>query len=198
MARKGTPRATYDDLLALPDHVVGEIIDGDLIVSPRPAPAHAHAGSLIGADLIAPFHRKTGGPSGPGGWWILDEPELHLHADVMVPDLGGWRRERMPRLPRTPAFELAPDWVCEIASPSTARLDRARKLPVYAREGVAHLWLVDPLVRTLEVFRLEQGRWVLLAVHGASADPVRAEPFDAVELDLGRWWPDLEEEATTR
>ncbi|MCC6999890.1 MAG: Uma2 family endonuclease [Deltaproteobacteria bacterium] len=186
----GPKRATYQDLLALPDNVVGEIVAGELVVSPRPAPAHATATSALGADLNQAFHRKPGGPKGPGGWWILDEPELHFHGDVLVPDLAGWRRERMAALPSTAAFELPPDWVCEVISPSSVRHDRMRKLPVYAREQVAWTWLVDPIARTLEVFRLDAaGHWVLLQVFGEdSGESVRVQPFEAIELDLARWW----------
>ncbi len=143
--------------------------------------------SAIGGQLWDPFDRPPGGPGGPGGWWILFEPELHFGNDVLVPDLAGWRRERMSRLPSTVAFELAPDWVCEVISPSTAPLDRGKKMDAYGRAGVGFLWLVDPLARTLEVFRLENGRWTRLAAHTGAAC-VRAEPFDALELDLGRWW----------
>jgi len=178
--------ATYEDLLKLPDNVVGEIIGGDLIASPRPASPHAHAASVLGMDL-GPFHRDKGGPGGPGGWWILDEPELHLHGEVLVPDLAGWRRERMPQFPDTPAFTLAPDWACEVVSPGTERLDRAKKMPVYARESIRHLWLVNPAARTLEVYRLAEGRWLLLATHEGAAR-VRAEPFQEVELDLAPLW----------
>ncbi len=190
----GPKRATYQDLLALPDNVVGEIINGELVVSPRPAPPHAFASSAMGADLNQAFHRKPGGPGGPGGWWILDEPELHLHGDVLVPDLAGWRRERMTTAPSTSAFELPPDWVCEIISPSSVRHDRMRKLPIYAREQVAWTWLVDPLARTLEVYQLDAaGRWVLLQVFGEdSGESVRVQPFEAIELDLGRWWEGIQ------
>jgi Uma2 family endonuclease len=118
---------------------------------------------------------------------VLDEPELHLHEDVLVPDLAGWRRERMRRPPRTAAFTLAPDWVCEVLSLSTRVLDRAVKLPLYAREGVRHVWLVDPEARTLEVFRLEGEHYSLLATHAGPAR-VRAEPFDAIELELAFLW----------
>jgi Uma2 family endonuclease len=187
-ARKENGRATYQDLLEVPEHLVAEIIDGELITSPRPAFPHARASSLLGADLTGPFDRGTGGSGvGPGGWWILDEPELHLGGDVIVPDLAGWRRERMPVLPNVAACQLAPDWVCEIVSPHTARIDRVRKTAIYAREKVAHLWLVDPLAQTLEVLKLENGKWVVLAVHGG-AEKIRAEAFDAVELDIQRWW----------
>jgi Uma2 family endonuclease len=176
--------ATYDDLVKLPDNLVAEILDGELHASPRPAPAHAVAGSILGGWLVPPFH---GGRGGPGGWWILYEPELHIAGDVLVPDWAGWRRLRMPHPPETAHFPLAPDWVCEILAPSTAQVDRARKLAIYAREQVAHAWLIDPLAQTLEVFRLEGGRWVLLATH-AGKEIVRAEPFDDVEIELASLW----------
>src|SRR5437867_3814671 len=132
-------RATYADLLEVPEHLVAEIIDGELLTSPRPASPHALAASAIGSALVDRFNGPPGGADAPGGWWILDEPELHLGDDVVVPDLAGWRRERMPVLPDVVGFTLAPDWVCEVISPSTARIDRGRKLRVYAREQVAHL-----------------------------------------------------------
>ncbi|MFI5288197.1 MAG: Uma2 family endonuclease [Polyangia bacterium] len=178
-------RATYDDLLALPDHVVGEIIGGELIATPRPASPHAVAGTAIGSDLFGSYNRPPGG--GTGGWWILFEPELHLGADVLVPDVAGWRRERMPRIPNVPAFELAPDWVCEIVSPSTERIDRARKMAIYAQVRVEHLWLVNPLIRTLEIYRLEGEGWKLVTIF-AGSEKIRAVPFDAIELELDRWW----------
>lgn len=179
-------RATYEDLLKVPDLLIAEIIDGELITSPRPASPHARATSVIRGELD-PFDRRLGGPGGPGGWWILFEPELHVGADILVPDLAGWRRERMPVLANVPYFELAPDWVCEVVSPATGRNDRVRKMPIYAREHVGHVWLVDPLVRTLEVYRLEGQRWVVVSTHGGE-ESVRAEPFEAIELDLSRWW----------
>ncbi|MBZ4422266.1 Uma2 family endonuclease [Myxococcus sp. RHSTA-1-4] len=176
--------ATYSDLEALPDNVVGEIVGGVLHVSPRPAGPHAVAASRLGIELGGPFDR---GRNGPGGWFILDEPELHLGEDVLVPDLAGWRRERMPSPPRTAAYTLAPDWVCEVLSPSTKALDRKEKLPVYAREGVRHVWFVDPEARTLEVFRLEGAKYSLLAMHSDSTF-IRAEPFEAAELELAYLW----------
>jgi Uma2 family endonuclease len=176
--------ATYEDLVKLPDHLVAEIVDGELHASPKPAPAHVIAGSSLGVALGGPYFHGRGGP---GGWWILDEPELHLGPDVLVPDLAGWKRERMPQRPDTAYFALAPDWVCEVLSPSTTRLDRTRKLGIYARERVAHAWLIDPLAETLEIFRLESGRWSLLAVH-AGDEVVRAEPFGEIDLELRLLW----------
>lgn len=177
-------RATYDDVLAAPKHVVAEIVAGVLHTQPRPAAKHARAASRLGAELDGPFDRGKGGP---GGWVILDEPELHLHGDVLVPDLAGWRRTRMPELPDAAAFELAPDWICEVLSPSTAATDRAEKLPIYARERVEYAWLVDPIARTLEACRVENGRWVILGTWRDEA-LVRAAPFDAFELELASLW----------
>jgi Uma2 family endonuclease len=179
-------KATYEDLLAVPDTMVAEIVDGELYTSPRPATPHARATVAIDRGL-GPFDDDPSRPGALGGWWILVEPELHFAEDVLVPDLAGWRRSRMPAIPSAPAITLAPDWLCEIVSPSTGRLDRTRKMPVYAREGVEHLWLVDPLARTVEVYRREGAAWVVVATH-ADADRVRIAPFDALELDLARWW----------
>ncbi|WP_437298640.1 Uma2 family endonuclease [Sorangium sp. So ce426] len=185
-------RATYADLEAVPPNKVAELIRGVLHVMPRPAPRHANAASSLGADLHGAFQRGRGGP---GGWWILDEPELHFpdpHApgeiDALVPDIAGWRRERMPELPETAYFALAPDWICEVLSASTEGVDRDEKMPIYAREGVRHAWLVDPIQRTLEVYVLgADGRWGTAVVHREAAR-VRVEPFDAVELDLSVLW----------
>ena len=186
MALPAKRRASYDDLLAVPDHKVAEIVDGDLVVSPRPAIPHANASSALGVVVGGPFGFGTGGP---GGWVILDEPELHFRGDVLVPDLAGWRRERMPAAPSAPYISLAPDWICEVLSPSTEKLDRADKLPIYARERVAHAWLVNPLSRTLEILALEGSRWPLIATF-AGDTKVRAVPFDAVEIDLKMLWPE--------
>jgi Uma2 family endonuclease len=129
-----------------------------------------------------------GGGDGPGGWWILDEPELHLGPEVIIPDIAGWRRERMPVLGRTPAaFTLPPDWVCEVLSPHTGRIDRMKKLPIYAREEIPYAWIVDPILRTIESFRLASGRWSLLGTYGGD-DTVRIEPFDAIEFPLATLW----------
>ena len=170
--------------MQVPAHLVGEIVDGELVTSPRPAAAHARASSSLGGELYGPFDRGRGGP---GGWIILDEPELHLLGHVLVPDLAGWRRERMPELPDATAFELAPDWACEVLSASTAVLDRTAKVPIYAQAGVAHVWLVDPVLRIVEALRLEAGGYRLLGTwHGEAA--VRIEPFDTLELELSALW----------
>jgi Uma2 family endonuclease len=186
MADPARRRATYEDLLAVPAHLIAEILGGVLHTQPRPASRHARAASKLGGALDGPFDQGQGGP---GGWILLDEPELHLAEDVLVPDLAGWRRERMPSLPDTAAFELAPDWVCEVLSPATAATDRAEKMPIYARERVSFAWLVDPIARTLEAFRLETAplRWVVLGTWRDDAR-VRTEAFEAYELELARLW----------
>ncbi len=184
MSRPLKTGATYADLCAVPENYVAEILGGELYANPRPASRHSLAASALGAKLSSPFHF---GENGPGGWWLLDEPELHFDADVLVPDIAGWRRERMPAVPAAAYLTLAPDWLCEVLSPSTESIDRGKKLAIYAREGVRHVWLVNPLLQTLEVLRLQSERWSLVAVHEGD-NPVRAEPFDAVELPLGALW----------
>jgi Uma2 family endonuclease len=177
--------ATYRDLLAVPDRLVAEIVDGELHTTPRPAPRHAVAASELGSELGPPFSRGRGGP---GGWWILDKPELHLGSDILVPDLAGWRRSRLGAISDDPPyFTLVPDWVCEVLSPATYRFDRTKKLRVYGREGVKHAWLLHPGERTLEVLRLESGRWTIVATHADDA-VVRAEPFEAAAIDLLPLW----------
>jgi Uma2 family endonuclease len=185
-------RATYADVEAVPPGKVAELIGGVLHVMPRPAPRHARAGGAMQGELFGPFDRGRGGP---GGWWILPEPELHFpdpdapgEVDALVPDVAGWRRERMPELPETAYFALAPDWICEVLSPSTTDFDRDVKMPVYAREGVRHAWLVDPIARTLEVHTLGPGRRWLPAVTHRDGARIRVEPFDAIELDLAVFW----------
>ena len=177
-------RATYEDLLAVPANLVAEIIFGELLTQARPASRHARASSRLGGALDGPFDRGRGGP---GGWVILYEPELHLHEDVVVPDFAGWRRERMPEMPDVAAFTLSPDWVCEVLSPSTAGVDRIEKMQIYARERVTHVWHLDPLAQSLQVFRLEGAAYVLVGGWRGDVE-VRAEPFDAVPLELGALW----------
>ena len=184
-------RAMYADLEAVPPNKVAELIGGVLHVFPRPAGRHLTASSALGGELFSPFQRGRGGP---GGWRILDEPELHFpdpsvpgEIEALVPDLAGWRRERMPEPPEEAFFTLAPDWICEVLSKSTANVDRDDKMPIYAREGVRHAWLIDPSARTLEVFVLEGRRWVESGTW-CDSDRVRVPPFEAIELDLSVLW----------
>ena len=178
-------RATYRDVIDAPAHMVAEVIGGTLYTQPRPAAPHARASSVLGGKIGDPFDFGEGGP---GGWWIIDEPELHLGEDIVVPDLADWRRERMPDFPDTAFFTLAPDWVCEVLSPSTRDLDRHGKRPVYAREGVGYLWFVDPAARDLEAFELRSGEWVLIAT-ARNDDPVSIPPFEAITFPLDALWP---------
>jgi Uma2 family endonuclease len=184
--RPRTPEEIEAAFQAVPPEMVAEILDGELVVMPRPAARHANAASNLEGELYGPFRRGRGGP---GGWLILVEPELHLgpRPDKVVPDLAGWRRARMPELPDVAAFTLAPDWVCEVLSPATEHDDRGRKRRIYARESVGHYWLVDPVERTLEVYRLVEGHWHEVETFEGDA-AVRAEPFDAIALDLAALW----------
>jgi Uma2 family endonuclease len=187
ISRAPSPRktpATYADLEALPPHVTGQLIDGELVALPRPALAHATAATTLSGELVPPFQRGRGGP---GGWIFWFEPELHLGAEVLVPDLAGWRRERVPEVPAAAFMTLAPDWVCEVVSPASASVDRIRKPRIYAREGVGHYWVIDPLARTLEVLRLDGLTYRIEAAFEGD-DPVRAAPFEAIELDLSALW----------
>jgi Uma2 family endonuclease len=191
MGEPAKRHATYEDVLRSPAHMVAEIIFGDLILSPRPAGPHAVAASALGEELAPPFKRGKGGP---GGWIILDEPEIHLENNVLVPDLAGWRRETMGVVANEPFFTIRPDWVCEVLSPSTENFDRGAKVALYAGAGVGHVWLVNPLQRTLEVLRLSSqtpNRWLTLGVFRDEAK-VRAEPFEVFELDLGILWRDVQ------
>ena len=182
LARRG--RATYQDVLDAPARQVAEIIGGRLHTHPRPAMPHALASSHLNDELVGPYGKGRGGP---GGWWIVFEPELHLGEEIVVPDLAGWRRERMPEYPQTAYVALAPDWACEVLSASTRRVDLQEKRPVYAREGVAYLWLVEPADRTLEAFELRDGEWVLIAC-AKDDEPVSVRPFDAITFSLGDLW----------
>ena len=182
---ESTRRATYQDVLDAPTHQVAEIINGTLYTHPRPAMPHARATSVLDRKVGGPFDDD---PAGPGGWWIIHEPELHLSQEIVVPDLAGWRRERMPDYPETAYVTLAPDWVCEVLSPSTRKVDLLEKRPLYAREGVAYLWLVEPTDRTLEAFELRDGQWLLI---GSAKDneAVSFRSFDAITFSLGDLWP---------
>ncbi|HUQ04941.1 MAG TPA: Uma2 family endonuclease [Kofleriaceae bacterium] len=176
----------YEEYQAVPSHLHAEIIGGTLYVLPRPSPRHANASSVLGGELNGSFQRGRGGP---GGWWILFEPEIHLDPkEPIIPDLAGWRVERMPELPETAYFPLAPDWACEVLSRSTERIDRDEKLPYYARHGVRHVWLLDPIDKRLEVHTLDDDRtWRAVRIYQGDTT-VRAEPFGAIELDLSALW----------
>jgi len=180
-------RATYADLEAVPPNLVAELIGGELVAHPRHRLRHSVSYSSLGWALSGPFQFGRGGP---GGWWILDEPELHLGDDVLVPDIAGWRKERLPKIPDEAFCTVAPDWVCEIASPSTAKHDRGAKRDIYARHGVRHIWLVDPDARLLEAFQLgADGRWLPLKTY-KDKDSVDAAPFAAAPFDLNLLWAD--------
>jgi Uma2 family endonuclease len=182
--------AKLEDLLAVPEDLVGEIMDGELVVTPQ----LGAQGGFTRAALLGELDRRRGGAEGGGsaGWWIFDGPRLRLGANVLVPDLTGWRRQRMPRPPQNnnagkPTFELPPDWACEVLSPSTAVIDRTRKLDIYARHGVCWLWLVDAVHRTVEVLWLEGDEWVIAGNFGGD-QRARLPPFDSIELELAHLW----------
>lgn len=181
----GIPADLYQKLIELPENVVGQIVDHELIVSPRPTAEHQLAAGAIHGQLWSVVQQGGGGK---GGWWLLPEPELHLGEDVLVPDLAGWRSERLAGPPSGPALELAPDWVCEVLSPSTARLDRGRKLSLYGAAGVLYQWIVDPAAQTLECFRRSGESWIFVGAWGGG-ERVRVEPFETVELQLSTLWP---------
>jgi Uma2 family endonuclease len=179
--------ANYSDLLKVPDNLVAELVDGELFTSPRPSFRHSRATSRLAALLTRAFED---GIDGPAGWWILVEPELHLRGDVLVPDIAGWRRESMPEFPDVVASDVAPDWVCEVLSPRTSKLDRFRKLPKYALNEIEHVWIVDPNNRTLDVYRRAGATYEMIQVFEEDEQPiVRAEPFDAIEFPLATLWP---------
>jgi len=177
--------AKYEDLFNVPDNMVGEIIAGELVTQPRPGPKHARASSAVGAILFNEYDFKSAG--GPQGWWIIDEPECHLSADVVVPDVAGWKKTSMSELPDTAWFETPPDWVCEVISPSTAKYDRGSKRDIYAREGVGFLWIVDPITRIIEVFAMKDGRWTL-SVTVSDNQVVQLPPFLELPFDLSALW----------
>ena len=177
--------ATYQDVLDAPEHMIAEIIDGRLELQPRPAKPHAISASALGAQLNVAFQL---GQSGPGGWWIVDEPEIHFGANVLVPDVAGWRKADVPELSVDVAyFQEAPTWVCEVLSPGTERRDRIEKLRIYGEGGVGYVWLVHPTRRTLEVYVREQDRWVLEASH-SDDESVQAPPFQDYTLKLDTLW----------
>ncbi|MCQ8105495.1 Uma2 family endonuclease [Methylomonas sp. SURF-2] len=184
MANPALKPADYEDILNLPEHLVGEIINSRLEVQPRPSPKHALASSSLGIEIGSLFHGLSGRED---GWWIIDEPELHLGGHILVPDLAGWRKQSLPKLPETAWFETIPDWVCEILSPSTAKIDRSEKMPIYAGLGLPFLWLIDPILQTLEAYQLIEGHWMLLQSLKDS-DPVSAPPFASHTFQLSNLW----------
>ena len=177
----------YKDLCDLPNNVVGEILKGELVASPRPAFIHARAGSSLVSKV---FDSYDDGNTGPGGWWILYEPELHFPDDVVVPDIAGWKRERLQDPSKMKVFEVFPDWVCEVLSPSTARYDKISKFKIYAENKVPYYWIVDPLNRVLEIFALDGKTYKLALVFGKDDDVKKAPPFEELEFNLGDLWAD--------
>ncbi len=184
MSEPAKKKATYEDLYGIPENMIGEIIDGELIVHPRPSRKHIYASSVLGGKINPSYQFGSGGP---GGWIILDEPEVQLGEHTLVPDLAGWKMERFPVEEETNSITVAPDWVCEILSPGTVRTDKIQKMPIYARHAVGHFWLIDPIAMTMDVFKLGDSKWVLLGSF-AENDKVRAEPFQEVEFNLGELW----------
>ena len=180
-------KATYEDLYSIPENMTGEIIDGELIVGPRPARRHGYTASSLGSEIIPPY--QFGRNGGPGGWVVIIEPEIGLGKDILVPDLAGWKTERYPREEPHNWISVIPDWICEILSPSTIRLDRITKMSRYAGFGVPYVWLADPNSQTLEVFQLDAGAWKIIGLY-AGDDPVRAEPFHEIEFSLDDLWQD--------
>jgi Uma2 family endonuclease len=187
MAELAEKKATYGDLYSTPENMTGEIIDGELFVTPRPSRQHTYAASALGTRIGPPYQFGEGG--GPGGWIIIVEPEIGLGENILVPDLAGWKRERFPFQEETNWISVAPDWVCEILSPRTASLDKVEKMPIYARYGVAYAWIIDPIMmRTLDVYRRESEGWWRLLESYAENDKVCAEPFKEFEIKLGDLW----------
>jgi Uma2 family endonuclease len=185
MAERGKRPATYADLEAVPEHLVAEIIGGELMTHPRPSPRHGGTANALGHELTGPFQKGTGGP---GGWVFFVEPEVKFGRDILVPDIAGWRRERLPAYPERNYFEIGPDWVCEILSGSTERRDRTLKMRIYGAAGIPHFWLIDPRLQILEAFENSSGRWTKIGDWN-SDDTVRALPFDAIEFNLADLWP---------
>ncbi|MCL5405323.1 MAG: Uma2 family endonuclease [Deltaproteobacteria bacterium] len=186
MSELAKKSATYEDLYKIPDNMIGEIIDGELIATPRPAPKHARATTVL-SNIIGPSYDRFGEGGGPGGWIFLYEVEIKLGEHILVPDLAGWKQERFPTEIEHNWIPVAPDWICEFLSPATLRTDKIKKMPVYAQFGVAYAWLIDPRDKTLDIYSLESGRWSLLGSF-VENDKVRAEPFLEIEINLADLW----------
>ncbi|WP_426735527.1 Uma2 family endonuclease [Myxococcus faecalis] len=180
--------ATLADLEALPEGVVGEIIEGTLYVHAQPRAGHMDTLGGLFAALRGPFQQGRGGP---GGWWIQVEPGIRLEGSPeFIPDVAGWRKDRVARIP-TGSWLVAPDWACEVLSPSTRAYDLRIKRPFYARIGIKHLWFIDLDARTLLVSELREGQWVEVGTY-CDDDIVRVHPFEDLELRLDELWPLLE------
>lgn len=180
MAEPARKLATYADIEAAPEHVIAEIIDGELVTQPRSTPRHNAAAGNLTAELSGPFQKGRGGP---GGWIFLFETEVTFGDDILVPDVSGWRSERLNAYPDTNYLTVRPDWVCEVLSRPTEVRDRTAKRRIYADAGLPHLWLIDPRQQLLEAFELSAGQWVLTGTW-RSAEAVRAAPFDAISFSL--------------
>ncbi|MDR3554212.1 MAG: Uma2 family endonuclease [Syntrophobacteraceae bacterium] len=187
MSEPAKKKATYEDLFSVPENMIGEIIDGELVLQPRPSPKHMNAIKALSLEIVPPYERGQGG--GPGGWVFLFETEVRLGESIFVPDLAGWKKERFPARIETNWIPVAPDWVCEVLSPSTALRDRTMKKEIYAQAQVGHLWLVDPHNMTVEVYRLVHGAFDPVGVCGGK-DKARLAPFTDIEIDLGSFWLD--------
>ncbi len=191
MAEPAKRNATYADIEALPEHVIGEILYGTLVTQPSPSMPHGAAQSALSGELSRPFQKGKGGP---GGWVFVTVPELHISGHVLVPDIGGWKRERMPAVPKTAHVNIAPDWICEILSESTEKYDRGLKRDIYREIGVQHLWLLDPGFKYLECFQCVANKWLLDGTY-SGGEPVRVPPFDAIEISLNELWPSEESDS---
>jgi len=185
MAEVARKKATHDDLHKVPENMIGEIIDGEIIATPRPSRRHGYTTTALGVAIGGRY--QFGQRGGPGGWIFIIEPEIGLGNDILVPDLAGWKRDRFPREEGHNWISIAPDWICEVLSPRTFRKDKVVKMPLYAQHGVQYFWLIDPVAKTLDIFRLEAGRWVVAGLY-AENDIARADPFPEVEVDLSFLW----------
>lgn len=186
MAETAARLKGWQDVLAAPEDLKAEVLAGELFTMPRPHPRHGWVQAVLSSDLTAPFGQGRGGP---GGWWILIEPDVLFGPhDIVSPDLVGWRRDRVPAFPDEQPISIRPDWICEVLSPRTASRDRTSKSDLYLRSGVPDYWLVDPAARILEAFELEEGGWLRLGAWG-DGDRARIRPFDAVEIEVGALFP---------
>ena len=187
-AERQRPTTTVDEWLREPAEKRYELIDGDLIEKAAPDFSHGSAQAGLIAHLHPWFHQRDGGDR-PGGWWIASEVDVVLDDNGFRPDIAGWRRERVPEMPKTRPVRVRPDWICEIVSESNATTDTIKKLRRYHQAGVPHYWLLDPATRTLAVYRhaAEGYQSVLVAEAGETA---RAEPFEAIELRIAALFGD--------